>query len=292
MKNDKSIKEKKYIKKYNLIDFIRYDSLFDMDIRIKGDKVYKSNSISNYSFKNNIAYCKLKGTEIYDVSIEFDKKDNIIKTNCTCPYFKKGNNCKHLYALLIKSKLESNYDKLINIQNKVFYQYSNLLNSMIEYFNNNIQCYTKSGIEKINNFISHYRDERIPRFKKILSYDLNQIGYLSTIIEIQEEKKTMFNKYREFIVEENEQNYQNFSYEPITHKKRKKFGVGKILYGIVSGFIKGATSDKESKKQMDYAIKELENGNPEPYVNLTDYIDDDIIDKMYPIEQEDEDDYD
>ena len=27
----------------------------------------------------------------------------------SCPYCKKGNNCKHIYALLIKSKLESNF---------------------------------------------------------------------------------------------------------------------------------------------------------------------------------------
>ena len=117
-----TLKEKinKYIKKYRLVDYTKYDSYFDMDIQIKGDRVYKNNTISNFKYENNIASCKIKGTDIYDVKIEFDKEDNIINTYCTCPYFKNGNNCKHIYALLIKSKYEDNYYKLDKKLNKVY----------------------------------------------------------------------------------------------------------------------------------------------------------------------------
>ena len=44
---DRIKKAKEYIKKYNLIDFIKYDSYFSIEIRIRGDKVYKKNKITN-----------------------------------------------------------------------------------------------------------------------------------------------------------------------------------------------------------------------------------------------------
>ena len=67
---------------------------------------------------------------------------------------------------------------------------------------------------------------------------------------------------------------------------------GKILGGLVLGTKEAVTGEKEKEKKLKDAYKELEKGNPEDYVNLKGYIDDDIIDKEYPIEQEDEDDYD
>ena len=35
------------IKKYNLVDFTKYDSLFDMDARFKGEELYKKNPFQN-----------------------------------------------------------------------------------------------------------------------------------------------------------------------------------------------------------------------------------------------------
>ena len=67
---------------------------------------------------------------------------------------------------------------------------------------------------------------------------------------------------------------------------------GKILSGLVLGTKEAVTGEKEKEKKLKDAYKELEKGNPEDYVDLKGYIDDDIIDKEYPIEQEDEDDYD
>lgn len=311
MANNKIIKkEKEYIYKYDLIDFTKYDSYFDLNVRMKGDNVYKNYDILDYTYENNKASCKMKGTEIYDVSIEFDNKDNIKKTYCTCPYCKKGNNCKHLYALLIKSKLESNFDKLINIRQKVYEECLNVFNSCYNYFKENVSKYSKDDIEDINKFLLYYQEKRIPRIKTIMSHELNQTGYLMTIIEIQEEKERIVNAFKEIKANEKQVEYQydyeekynqpkTMSYNTVKKQKKKRphRHVGLTLFGaLLSGFANGlveASSNKKSyNKEMDYAMKELEKGNPEPYVNLTDYIDDKIIDAQYPIEQEDEDDYD
>ena len=309
MDNNKFIqKQKEYIKKYDLIDFTKYDSYFDIRVRLKGDNVYKSYDISDYTYENNKASCKMKGTEIYDVSIEFDNKDNIKKTYCTCPYCKKGNNCKHLYALLIKSKLESNYDKLINIRNKVYDEYLNVFNSCYNYFKDNIKKYSKEDIVDINFFLSYYQEKRIPRIKTLMTHNFNQYSYLMNIIEIQEEKERIVKSFKEIKAHENQVEYQynyeeynqpeTMSYNTVKKQKKKRphshVGLtlfGALLSGLANGLVEASNNKKTYNKEMDYAMKELELGNPEPYVNLTDYIDDKIIEAQYPIEQEDEDDY-
>lgn len=301
MDNNKLIqKQKEYIKKYDLIDFTKYYSYFDLRVRLKGDNVYKYYDITDYTYENNKASCKMKGTEIYDVSIEFDNKDNIKKSNCTCPYCKKGNNCKHIYALLIKSKLESNFNKLINIRNKVFDEYLNVFNSCYNYFKENVSKYSKDDIEDINRFLSYYKEKRIPRIKTIMTHNFNQYSYLMNIIEIQEEKERIVKSFKEIKAHENQEEYnqpKTISYNTKQKKKRPHSHVGLTLFGallsgLASGLVEASSNKKSYNKEMDYAMKELEKGNPEPYVNLTDYIDDKIIDAQYPIEQEDEDDYD
>ena len=263
---DRIKKEKEYIKKYNLIDFMKYDSYFNIEIRIRGDRVYKNNKIKDYSYDKNIASCKIEGTEIYDVSIEFDNKNNIINTHCTCPYCEKGNNCKHMYALLIKSKLEDNYEKLVNIQKKSFEEYLNIFKNCKEYFKDNIKKYSKSGIEEINNFISYYENNRISRFNIILNRNLNQIGYLCTIIEVQEGKQRMvedFKKVRELeleyeIEEDNVVTNNRTSLSDKIYRNRRKIYFGSFLYGLVKGF-KNATSGKGKKKNYsDYSEKEMD----------------------------------
>ena len=311
MDNNKFIqKQKEYIKKYDLIDFTKYYSYFDIRVRMKGDNVYKNYDITDYTYENNKASCKMKGIEVYDVSIEFDNKDNIKKTYCTCLYCKKGNNCKHLYALLIKSKLESNYDKLINIRNKVYEEYLNVFNSCYNYFKDNISKYSKEDIDDINSFLLYFQEKRIPRIKTIMTHNLNQTGYLMNIIEIQEEKERIVKSFKEIREHEKQEEYQydyeeeydqleTESYNTINKQKKKRphrhIGLtlfGSLLSGLASGLVEASNNKKSYNKEMDYAMKELEKGNPEPYVNLTDYIDDKIIDAQYPIEQEDEDDYD
>ena len=144
MKEDK---RNEYIEKYNIIDFARYDDLFDILVINKGYKLYKDNAIFDYTYKNNKASCNIKD---YDLSIEFDKDNNIINMNCSCPYYKKGNNCKHLYALLIESKMKDNYEKLNNIINNSLEEYIKTFKIIKKYFRWNLYKYSKEDQDKIS----------------------------------------------------------------------------------------------------------------------------------------------
>ena len=65
----------------------------------------------------------------------------------------------------------------------------------------------------------------------------------------------------------------------------------KIIGDLILGTKEAVTGEKDKERKLKDAYKELEKGNPEDYGDLKGYIDDDVIDKGYPIEQEDEDDY-
>ena len=296
-------KEKEYIEDYNLIDFIKYNSLFKEKIRARGDKVFKSDSILDYSFENNRATCKISGTDTYELSIKFDKNDNITKMSCTCPYYKKGNNCKHLYALLIKAKLEDNYDKLIGLQSRKLIEYSSLLDRCSDYFEENIIKYSSEDINNINKFLSYYKDYRIPTLNKMISKDSSQEKYLQNVIKVQEEKQDIIDWFNKIKSNEKKVEYYNTNdtsdTNNVRHKKVNKSNhksnallyLGSILRGLCDG-LSSKSEEEERKRKHENAIRELEKGNPEDYVDLYGYIDDYVIDKQYPIEQEDEDEYD
>ena len=142
-----------------------------------------------------------------------------------------------------------------------------------------------------------------------MTHNFNQYSYLMNIIEIQEEKERIVKAFKEIKAHENQEEYQynyeeynqpeTMSYNTVKKQKKKRLHshvgltlFGALLSGLASGLVEASSNKKSYNKEMDYAMKELEKGNPEPYVNLTDYIDDKIIDAQYSIEQEDEDDYD
>lgn len=65
-----------------------------------------------------------------------------------------------------------------------------------------------------------------------------------------------------------------------------------LLGDILTGIVKGATSKSdEQKKREKWILDDIKNGDPEGYVGEKGYLDEDDIVK-YPVEQEDEDEYD
>lgn len=122
--------EKKDIKeKLNLFDKNMYDDLFEIQIRRRGETYYSEKKIRNVKQEGNLYTCQADGTDVYDVSLEFDSNNKIIHSSCTCPYYMdKKKNCKHIYALLINAKCEENLVKILDEISK----YSNNLSDMIE----------------------------------------------------------------------------------------------------------------------------------------------------------------
>ena len=78
----------------------------------RGLDYYKSNNIVHIERKNNEVSAEVEGSngEIYEVSIEIDKNENVKFYDCDCPY-DSGPICKHIVAVLLKlSENDVQYD--------------------------------------------------------------------------------------------------------------------------------------------------------------------------------------
>lgn len=108
----------------------KYDELFPVNIRHRGEEYYLSGKVHNVNYLNNTYTCQVKGSKTYDVSITFDKNDLLKSASCTCPYFSKYNlYCKHMYALLYKEKLKDNKEKIYNRIIKTIKSCEHMLNT-------------------------------------------------------------------------------------------------------------------------------------------------------------------
>lgn len=287
MESANQIKEK-LIKQYNLENLARYDQLFYIPVQARGDKIYKENKIKNYKYTKNTASCTITGTEKYNLSIKFDKENNITNMKCTCEHFKKGNNCKHLYALLLKSKLSNYYDVLKNLGEEKLLQYKNVFTACKKEFMDSKHNYGKLGREKIVEFIDCYK-ERILIKEKNLNEDMYLFKHLIIICEIQRDKQMMINDYN--TIENlkqinNTSNVRPKTFSPKFHQTDHVSILGPIFFGIMKGLFSSISTESYS----DYAFRELKEGNPEPYANLKGYLPDNIVED-YPIDFDDEDYY-
>ena len=98
--------QNKIVKESKIVNFSNYNKLFDELIIKRGDKLFKDGKIKQLKISNHKYSCTIEGTQVYSLFIEFDEYDNINNMECSCPYYEKGNNCKHLYTLLIEEKLK------------------------------------------------------------------------------------------------------------------------------------------------------------------------------------------
>ena len=191
---------------------------------------------------------------------------------CDCPYYKKGNNCKHLYALIIEAKLKNNYNKLINLQKDTFDELEEQFQLFKKYFKTNINKYLFSAEERINSFIDYYENKNIPRYNLIISKETTQMGYLKNILELEKEKKLMREDF--YKLKNNEQDFNNST---------NNNGVGSdgILFSIFKGIINGikspSTHQIHEENLKKWALEELERGNPEPYISEYNELEDDMF---------------
>lgn len=187
----------KIIKESKIIDFSDYNILFDDFVIKRGNKLFKDNKIKQLKISNNKYSCTIEGTQVYKLFIEFDENNNINKMKCNCPYYEKGNNCKHLYALLIETKLKDNYDKLIILKNKKLNKLKKQFKLYKEHLINNINKYTEYNQKIINIFIDYYEKELIPKYEKLDDNEMSQNEFLEMIEEMQYKINTMKDLYYE-----------------------------------------------------------------------------------------------
>lgn len=186
---------------------------------------------------------------------------------CSCPYYEKGNNCKHLYALLIETKLKDNYDKLIILKNKKLNKLKKQFKLYKEHLINNINKYTEYNQKIINIFIDYYEKELIPKYEKLDDNEMSQNEFLEMIEEMQYKINTMKDLYYEIKSKENNSNEENKS--------------NILLFGILSGIAKGLNSPSQQQLNENsirkMAMEELEKGNSEPYIIEYNELEDDMF---------------
>ena len=80
--------------------------LFRDIILERGISYYRSNKVSKIEKDRNCYHAVVKGEQNYDVRILM-RDDRILDAYCDCPYYVKGELCKHIAATLLKiEKLE------------------------------------------------------------------------------------------------------------------------------------------------------------------------------------------
>lgn len=157
----KDIKEK-----LGLFDKNIYDDLFEIQIRRRGETYFSEKKIRNVKQDGNLYTCQADGTDVYNVSLEFDNSNRIIHSSCTCPYYAdKQKNCKHIYALLIKAKCEENPVKILKEINEYSTKLSEMITNASNFIEENKLSINEDERYKIHNTIENYQT----RFNKYAS---------------------------------------------------------------------------------------------------------------------------
>lgn len=248
-KYDRIIKKLDYIElRDNYFDETIYDNIFKPQIRYKGREYYFKNKVSDLTYNYNKIEANVQGTSKYKVIVEY-KNNNKLNATCTCPFYKDGNYCKHIYAVMYKDKGSNNKNILIeelkynvDILNKFKNNIEELYNKYINYlkdFNieSNIESlkkdivYYNSNIDKLDNTYSMETTiTLIDNMKRKFSfYKTNLIKVIekacyNEMDEYHEKKNELKNKYENIKNKyiNGESNQANENNEIINTTKEKK----------------------------------------------------------------------
>lgn len=240
------------MRRRQIIEYLKLDNIdkyreFDIDIAIRGEKIYQNNKIKNLTSENNKYKAIVQGTEDYNVEVEFDENDKIKNMKCTCPYYKKGNNCKHISSVVFATKLRPYYEKINNYIDKELeilktnYKNSNVKNKMLE---NKIKIIENNLIEKQG----LYQRLNIAIDINIVEEDLEREIYYT-----KKAAEDVKRRYEEKIQEKEIRQRQTI--------KRKKHKPG-LLFGLLSGLF-SVSNDvyKETHDSKEYTEEELNDWN-------------------------------
>ena len=78
---------------------IQWQQLFPVHVLNRGREYYRKNKVRSLIQDGETYYAVVEGNEEYDVEILI-RGDNVKEMQCSCPYAREGNNCKHMAAVL------------------------------------------------------------------------------------------------------------------------------------------------------------------------------------------------
>lgn len=225
-----------------------YDDLFSEKTLVDGLEVYLLYKI--YDLKNikNRFSCKMKETDIYEVSVVFKDNDDIDKMVCTCPFAKKGNNCKHMYAFLLK--LKGNYnleiirkevvngiDELTQIFND-FEKDLKLLKKKHPKYNKDIECVTN----QINCYRLTY-SKIVEKSKK----NINKILLLKDIIMLKKDLYSRIKNFNEYIELNMSINSKNREFYHSSNRVEKSPSLFKLFLNLLF-----SVNKEQEKRDEEY----------------------------------------
>lgn len=233
------------IEELKLDNIEKYKKDFDPIIAIRGEYIYRDNKIKELKNKGNKYSATVSGTNDYKVEVEFDDNDNIKNMRCTCPNYKKGYNCKHIYSVVFATKIE---------------QYLDPINKYID--------------RKLKEFKERYKDSRVNN----ASYIDDKIKELEDKLKKQKCLYQRFNIAIKLIMldkrldfEEERLDNKNVKSEitiTITNKEdNNEISKFKDIFKYFS-FNKETTYTDEELRNLDLdedQIKEVREGNQEPW---------------------------
>ena len=274
-KYNKLIKKLNYIElRDDYFDETIYDDIFKSQIRCKGREYYFKNKVSDLTYNDNKIAANVQGTSKYKVIIEY-KNNNKLNATCTCPYYKEGNYCKHIYAVIYKDKglnnenilteeLKYNNKTLIEFKNNIEELYNKyikylkdsniecdieLLNKDVEYYDCNINKLTNTyGIESTITLIDNMK-RKFSFYKNNLIKVIEQACY-DEMDKYHEKKNELRNKYEniknKYINDELNQAYENNEIINTTKEKKK------------TGYAYYDSLDEQTQENLEKEMKALE----------------------------------
>lgn len=271
------------IERLNIFDKKKYNDLFPVQIRIRGENYYESGKIYNYKKSNNKYSCIIKGSHEYNVSISFKKgTDEIINASCTCPYFSdKNQKCKHIYALLYKIKCENNKEKIIKEIDSILNDIEKMIDNSIRYIDNNKSNFPKNDIKEFQSYIHKYdlyfRDVKSNLNNNTLETTL--INYFERLLYISYELDNRIEKTLNSEITDSNNNFNKTSIEEYEEN--------------ISEYTDEELDDYELEDWQKDLVKsgEYDPWDFEEYVEGNDFSDEiNYIKKMEDIDEEDEND--
>lgn len=220
-----------------------YDKLFSDKIIERGIEIYLSDKIIDLNQENNIYSCIIKGTKEYEVKVSFkSNSDEVDQISCTCPFAQEGNNCKHMYALLLKIKCNYNLNK---IEKTIKKELKDLKNNIKvndrEYIKYKYRKENRIEIELFNNYIKSLKNRIIIIENKIKSKE-NIIDSIIIIKDILKEKNSIIKKIEELFSNDTYVD-DHQEYEPIIQKNK--------LPGLFSTFINVLDNVNKEQEKRD-----------------------------------------
>ena len=199
-----------------LFDKNIYLDKFTPGVMNRGEIYYNEGKIEDYKYEDGLHICKITGTDTYDISLRFEEDNIHIKEmSCTCPHYKQGHNCKHIFALVYSLKCVDNKKKILeNIEKQIVPATIAMVEHFEEYCKSNINYVAKAEykaamksvgntIIEIDKCVEELRvktteDTALNVLKTIYDFTYNLRNSISNILKTEKEYKERANVKQSF----------------------------------------------------------------------------------------------